>query len=43
MERDGINAFLEAQERDAAAVLDATVDALWLKRTETVIRIEPAD
>ena len=42
MERDGINAFLEAQERDAAAVLDATVDALWLNRTETVIRIEPA-
>ena len=41
LERDGVNAFLEAQERDAAAVLDATIDALWMKRSETVIRIEP--
>ena len=41
LERDGANAFLEAQERDAAAVLDATIDALWMNRSETVIRIEP--
>ena len=41
LERDGVNAFLEAQERDAAAVLDATIDALWMNRSETVIRIEP--
>ena len=41
MERDGLNAFLEAQERDSAAVLNATIDALWMNRTETVIRIEP--
>ena len=40
-ERDGINAFLEAQERSTAAVLDAAVDALEARRSETVIRIEP--
>ena len=41
MEREGINAFLKAQYRDAGAILDATVDALWMKRTDSVIRIEP--
>ena len=42
MERDGINAFLEAQERSAGAVLDATLDGLGPNRTGTIILIEPA-
>ena len=41
MERDGINAFLTAQVRDQQAVLNATVDALWTGRNESVLRIEP--
>ena len=41
MEREGINAFLNAQYRDAGAILDATVDALWTKRTDSILRIEP--
>ena len=41
MERDGINLFLEAQYRDHNAVLNATVDQLWLKQNGTVIEIEP--
>ena len=41
MERDGINAFLTAQVRDQQAVLSATVDALWMGRDESVLRIEP--
>ena len=42
MERDGMNAFLEAQERSTAAVLDAALDALGPNRTGTIILIEPA-
>lgn len=41
MEREGINTFLNAQYRDAGAVLDATVDALWTKRTDSILQIEP--
>ena len=41
MERDGINTFLTAQVRDQHAVLNATVDALWMSRDESVLRIEP--
>lgn len=41
MERDGINAFLTAQVRDHQAVLNATVDALWMRRDDLVLRIEP--
>ena len=41
MEREGINAFLNAQYRDAGAILDVTVDALWTKRTDSILRIEP--
>ena len=40
-EREGIDAFLTAQYRDAEAVLNATVDALWMKRDESIIRIDP--
>ena len=35
MERDGINTFLTAQVRDQHAVLNATVDALWMGRDES--------
>ena len=41
MEREGINAFLNAQYRDAGAILDATVDALWARRADSILRIEP--
>ena len=41
MERNGINAFLAAQYRDTDAVIDATVEAMWTGRTETVLAIEP--
>ena len=37
LERDGINAFLTAQYRDAAAVLDASIDALWTKHSGTIL------
>ena len=41
MEREGINAFFRAQQRDAGAVLDDTIDALWTQRTKTVLHINP--
>ena len=43
LERDGINAFLTAQYRDAAAVLDASIDALWTKHSGTILVIEPEE
>ena len=41
MERDGINAFLEAQYRDTTAVLNDTVDNLWTKQNATILIVEP--
>lgn len=41
MERDGINAFLAAQQRDKDAVLDATIDAMWARRDTSILQIEP--
>ena len=41
MERHGVNAFLEAQYRNAGAVLDDTINNLWTNRSETVIVVEP--
>ena len=41
LERDGINAFLEAQYRDAMAVLNDTVDNLWTKQNATILIVEP--
>ena len=41
MERDGINAFLTAQQRDKDAVLNATIDAMWTRRDTKILQIEP--
>ena len=41
MERDGINAFLEAQYRDATAVMNDTVDNIWTKQNATILIVEP--
>ena len=41
MERNGINAFLEAQYRNAQTVLNDTIDNLWTNRSATVIVVEP--
>ena len=41
MEREGMNAFLEAQYRNAQAVLNDIVDNLWTKRNTTIIVVEP--
>ena len=41
MERDGINAFLEAQYRNAQAVLNDTIDNLWTGQNTTIVIVEP--
>ena len=41
MERDGINAFLEAQYRNAQAVLNDTIDNIWTGRNTTIVIVEP--
>ena len=41
MERDGINAFLTAQQRDKDAVLNATIDAMWTRHDTKILQIEP--
>lgn len=41
MERDGINAFLEAQYRNAQAVLNDTIDNIWAGRNTTIVIVEP--
>ena len=40
LERDGVNAYLTAQVRDSAAILEATVDALWSREDHTVLTIQ---
>ncbi len=41
MERDGINGFLAAQQRDKDAVLNATVDSMWAQHNTKILRIDP--
>lgn len=41
MERDGINSFLTAQQRDKDAVLNTTIDAIWARRDTKILRINP--
>lgn len=41
MERDGMNAFLQAQYRNARAVLNDAIDNLWTGRSTTIIVVEP--
>lgn len=41
MEREGVNGFLTAQDRDPTSVLNATVDALWASTDGVVLRVEP--
>ena len=41
MEREGMNAFLEAQYRNAQAVLNDVIDNIWTGRKTTIIVVEP--
>lgn len=41
MERDGINGFLAAQQRDHEAVLNATVDAMWARHNTKILQVDP--
>ena len=41
MERNGINLFLRAQPRNDTAVLSDTIDRMQLKRSGTVIDVQP--
>ncbi|MCY4121808.1 MAG: hypothetical protein OXG72_12905 [Acidobacteria bacterium] len=41
VEREGFNAFLRAQHQNPAAVLAATVDAMWTRRTRQILAATP--